>query len=186
MTATVLIATDIFGNTPAISELIRQLAAPCIVVSPYQIDLPPGNEQQAYQAFLANGGLAAYARKVAGVMQEHADMLGHIIGFSAGASACWMNSGRASGAILSTTLFYGSRIRDYLEMSPNCTTLLIFAEEEPGFLPIELVASLKQRGHQAEIAHGTRHGFMNPYSPGFSLSDQGHYLEFLRLRLRST
>lgn len=178
MTASVLIITDVFGNTPAIASLQRYLGLPCLVASPFDADFSVRNEQQAYQAFLAAGGVHAYSLKLRALVQQQ-PQLRHVIGFSAGASAWWLSCAEHAHAIDSASLFYASRIRDHLELDSACETHFIFPEYENAFQPSLVVQALRQHGHQAEIAIGTKHGFMNPYSAGFSLKTQTHYLEML-------
>jgi dienelactone hydrolase len=184
MRATVLIATDVFGNTPAIASVCRQLQMPCLVLSPFEADFQVHTEQQAYQAFLASGGVAAYAKKILRCM-EGQTQLQHFIGFSVGASAWWMESAARAAPLRSATLFYGSRIRNYLDMVSHCPTHFIFAEQEAAFQVKQVVKSLQDRGHEAEVALGCRHGFMNPYSSGFSLKTQTRYLEILAAKVHA-
>lgn len=185
MTANVLIITDVFGHTPAIASLQRYLGLPCLVVSPFEADFSVHNEQQAYQAFLAAGGVQAYSIKLREFVRQQ-PQLRHVVGFSAGASAWWLSCAEYAHALQSASLFYGSRIRDHLDIQSVCNTHCIFAEQENAYQPQLLVQALRQRGHQAEVAIGTKHGFMNPYSAGFSLKAQTLYLEFLRHRIAKT
>lgn len=178
MTVSVLIVTDIFGNTPAIASLQRHLGLPCLVVSPFDDGFCVDNEQRAYQAFLAQGGVQAYANKLKSSLREHTGIQ-HVIAFSAGASAWWLAEAAQAPMLESISLFYGSRIRDHLDIQCNANVHFIFAEHENAFVPAELVKKLRERGYQAEIAIGSKHGFMNPYSAGFSLKTQSHYLNVL-------
>ncbi|MFZ6771911.1 hypothetical protein ACO0LB_04260 [Undibacterium sp. SXout7W] len=177
----VLIATDVFGHTPAVAGLVRQLASPCLVVSPFEIDDGSmRSEQDAYQAFIAGGGVARFAEKVSQQLLEHQTTIRYAIGFSAGASALWLNSSNDLMAQLRCAmLFYGSRIRDYRQLQPTCPVRLVFPEKEAAFKPADLVAELKLAGHRAEIAKGTSHGFMNSYSRGSCVKTQTHYINEL-------
>ena len=183
-----LIVTDVFGNTPAIASFARQFPVSSLIVSAFPTEpgqpMPYPSEQLAYHAFIAGGGVAAYAHKLAGLLQEHQASLRFAIGFSAGASALWMNSASPAMANLEqAVLFYGSRIREYREILPACPVKLVFAEQEAAFEPAELVADLRRRGHAAEMLKGSRHGFMNPYSAGFCLKTQERYLKELQKML---
>lgn len=178
MTASVLIITDVFGHTPAIASLQRYLGLPCLVVSPFDADFSVRNEQQAYQAFIAAGGVQAYSIKLREFVRQQ-PQLRHVIGFSAGASAWWLSCAEHAHTIQSASLFYASRIRDHLDIHSVCDTHFIFAEQENAYQPQLLVQALRQRGHLAEVAPGTKHGFMNPYAAGFSLKTQTHYLDTL-------
>ncbi|MBY0573176.1 MAG: hypothetical protein K2P84_05810 [Undibacterium sp.] len=181
--ASVLIATDVFADTAAVSSIARYLDLQCHIVSPFDTTLFHKNEQTAYQHFLACGGVASYAKKITNSLREQCQ-ISHVIAFSVGASAWWLQCETPAPSLASATLFYGSRIRDYPDLQAHCPTQFIFAEQEAAYPPAELVASLRRSGHQAEIAKGTRHGFMNPYSAGFSLKAQTHYLELLGAKLR--
>ncbi|MFZ6767316.1 hypothetical protein ACO0LM_09535 [Undibacterium sp. Di26W] len=176
-----LIVTDVFGNTPAIASFARQFPLPCLIASPFSgetIQYPA--ETLAYHAFIARGGVAAYADRLSQLIQNHQSSLRYAIGFSAGASALWLNSANPAMANLQQAiLFYGSRIRDHRDIQPACPLRLIFAEQEAAFEPAELVSDLRQRGHVAELVKGSKHGFMNPYSSGFCLKTQEHYLQEL-------
>lgn len=172
-----LIVTDVFGNTPAVAGLLRQLAVPAIVVAPFSSEaMSFRSEQEAYQAFIVEGGVARYANKVADVLRAHQADIRYAVGFSAGASALWINSDSdVMSHLQSAVLFYGSRIRDYRQIQPLCPMRLIFAEQEAAFEPAELVRDLRQRGHVADIAKNTLHGFMNPYSRGSCVKSQAQY-----------
>lgn len=181
-----LIATDVFGNTPAVAALARQFAQAALIVSPFADDSRTfRSEQEAYQAFLAEGGIAAYAEKLQRMLEQH-PQLQSAVGFSAGASALWINSEReAMRQLRQTVLFYGSRIREYREVRPLCPVRLIFSEKEAAFNPAELVADLRQRGHQAEIVKATRHGFMNAYSSGYCVKSHTRFINELSLSLNA-
>ncbi|MFZ6847855.1 hypothetical protein [Undibacterium sp. RuRC25W] len=174
--ATVLIATDVFGHTPAVASLVRQLGTSAIVVSPWDTPEPVfRTEQDAYQAFIIDGGIARYAEKLQRICSQH-DHLRFIIGFSAGASALWINSEHVHMQKIHTAvLFYGSRIRDYRDIKPACPVRLIFAEHEVAFATTELVSDLHQRGYPVELVKGTKHGFMNAYSRGYCVKSQTRY-----------
>ncbi|MBC3918840.1 hypothetical protein H8L32_15215 [Undibacterium sp. CY18W] len=176
-----LIVTDVFGNTPAIASFARQFPLPCLIASPFSgetIQYPA--ETLAYHAFIAQGGVAAYADKLSRLIGDNQSSLRYAIGFSAGASALWLNSENPVMANLQqAVLFYGSRIREHRDIQPGCPARLIFAEQEAAFEPAELVSDLRRRGHAAELVKGSRHGFMNPYSSGFCLKTQERYLQEL-------
>lgn len=177
----VMLVTDVFGHTPAVDAMLRTLNVQAVIVSPFdEAGFHFDTEPDAYQSFVVNGGVAAYARKVRDIQQRYQSSLRYIIGFSAGASAVWMASAHAEFAgIQQAVLFYGSRIRDARNVRPVCPTRLIFAEQEVAFKPAELVADLYKRGHQAELIRGTSHGFMNVYSAGSCVKTQDRFLQEL-------
>lgn len=178
---TILIATDVFGMTPAVASLVRTLDQRCLVVSPFDdAELSFQSEQTAYYAFLAQGGVARYADKLMQHIQQHGEQLRMAIGFSAGASALWIASASEAAAQLQAAiLFYGSRIRDHKQIQPCCPVRLIFAQNEAAFDATQLSAELQQLGHTAELVREASHGFMNPYSGGFDVKIQARYLDQL-------
>ncbi|WP_394779486.1 hypothetical protein [Undibacterium sp.] len=184
---TVLIATDVFGITPAVNSLARSLGGKCQLVSPFEDNTGAfHSEQKAYHAFVAQGGVAGYAGKLRSLLQESVGQIRFAIGFSAGASALWLGSeAEEFGSLQQLTLFYGSRIRDYASLKPRCPARLIFAEREPAFDAAALVAELGSRGHRAEVAKNTSHGFMNPYSGGYCVKSNTRYIEELAAMLRA-
>ncbi|MCU6432500.1 dienelactone hydrolase family protein [Undibacterium sp. Jales W-56] len=190
---TVIIATDVFGNTPALASLVRSLGHECLIVSPYDDDDNARSnyrsEQIAYQAFIAQGGLARYIDTLDRAIREHAEKPSRepciAIGFSAGASALWMLAATETAhRIHQMILFYGSRIRDYTHLRPVCPARLIFAAREAAFDPFQLVQQLRRQAQSAELVTNTAHGFMNPYSGGFCVKTQARFLKELALLLQ--
>lgn len=84
-----------------------------------------------------------------------------IIGFSIGATIAFRctENVNCDGMIG----YYGSRIRDYLEVTPECPVLLLFAKED--FFDVERVAEVlaQKQNVTVEILEG-KHGFMDCYS----------------------
>lgn len=165
---TLLIATDIFGHTPEVQALARELGAAALVVSPYGGERPRfASEMEAYAAFTARTSIARYTEVLAGRLRERPFDLA--LGFSVGASALWLCLAEDTPCLpRRAALYYGSRIREHTELTPRCPTRLIFAEHEAAFAPAELTQRLLDRGLDARIIPGSAHGFMNPLSPGYS------------------
>ncbi|MFZ6656744.1 dienelactone hydrolase family protein [Undibacterium sp. TJN19] len=176
-----LIVTDVFGNTPAIANFARQFSLTSLIASPLSdAHSQFATEKLAYHAFIAGGGIAFYSKQLASLLERHQTSLRYAIGFSAGASALWINSATpAMAGLQASVLFYGSRIREHRDIQPNSPVRLIFSEQEAAFEPAELVSDLRQRGHAAEIVKNTRHGFMNPYSSGYCLKTQERFVNEL-------
>jgi hypothetical protein len=84
-----LLASDIFGDTPGLRSTAKAMCGNFIVISPHSDrQLQFSTEQQAYAAFLACGGVTPYAQKLAQAIDVHnPDAL---VGFSAGATAGWL------------------------------------------------------------------------------------------------
>ncbi|MDQ7835826.1 MAG: hydrolase [Humidesulfovibrio sp.] len=188
MTATILIATDIFGHTPEVQALARDLTngrdVRARVVSPYGShnggERPRfSSEVEAYAAFSARIGLERYTQMVAEALAEHRPALA--VGFSVGATALWVALAAPPKPFTgSAVLYYGSRIRDHLDLRPAGDVRLVFAEQEASFAPAELVATLQARGMAAELRQGKAHGFMNRLSQGWDATAYAAELERLR------
>lgn len=177
----ILIATDVFGLTPAVATLARHFPYACEIISPVE-GQHFQSEQLAYTHFVANGGVAAYAVKIAQQLQTKQLSGDYLLalGFSAGASALWSLSQHAEWKTCQgMVLFYGSRIRELRDVQPVCPTRLIFAEKEAAFDPKDLVLDLCRRGHQAELVRQASHGFMNSYSAGYQAKLYTQYIEQL-------
>jgi dienelactone hydrolase len=163
MSLPIIIATDIHGTSDAIRMQWRSLGDDLTWVSPWDMDgCPHPSEAAAVQAFHAQNGLQAYADKIAQAADQRPALL---IGFSVGATSMWLHAGSPRCDPQSRArLYYGSRIRDHLAVTPRCAVSLVFAEHEPSFEPAGLVAQLHQAGAQASIIPNTSHGFMNPHA----------------------
>ena len=120
----ILVASDIFGATPELFALAKRFHPKPLVVSPYLKPEPEfENEEKTYVAYLSAGGLEAYVNKLSEAIAEyHPDAL---IGFSAGATAAWRALSASPLSLKSALLFYGSRIRDYLDIRPQIPVKLI-------------------------------------------------------------
>lgn len=175
--AVLLLATDVFGETPATASLCRQLPISSKVISPYQGMQQFKTEQQAYERFLASGGVAAYAEKIQAQLAQ--TEVQHVLGFGVGGSAWWMKSAILATQLQSATLFYASRVRHHLDVTSACATHFILAQHEVAYDAQKLAEKLQHLGHHAEVAKQAKHGFMNSFAAGFSLKLQTSYLELL-------
>lgn len=179
----ILIAADIFGDTPELRASASVICTNFSVVSPYK-DNPPQfkNENQAYAAFQACGGVEAYADKL--VQQICSYQPDALIGFSVGSTASWLAlSEEICCTVKLGILFYGSRIRDYLHLRPQCEIRLIFAEHEQSFDPKQLASNLRATGMTVKICADSQHGFMNRLSTGYDLSAEKMGTELTKFAL---
>ncbi len=158
----IIVASDIHGVNDELREQFAILGHP-IIDSPWSGDgCPFATEQNAVAEFHRQNGLASYEQKIAEAANEGAALL---VGFSVGATSLWryvasLRCSRMSRAFL----YYGSRIRDYPELRPRCTTSVFFAAHEPSFDPQSLALTIRNSGTQCSVIDGTQHGFMNPCS----------------------
>lgn len=171
---TILLATDIFGHTPEVQSLARDLASGRAgrvrIVSPYGPERPRfASEMEAYAAFSSRTSITKYAKQLSARLREGPVDLA--VGFSVGASALWLCLAESAPWLPKRAeLYYGSRIREHALLRPCCPTRLIFAANEASFDPTELARLLCEAGHNAEVVPGSVHGFMNPLSTGYDVA----------------
>lgn len=158
----IIVATDIHGIHDQLRAQLAVLGEP-IIVSPWTGEgCPYANEQDAVSEFHRQDGLSSYEQKIAQAANGEAALL---IGFSVGATSLWRYvSGPQCNTNSRAVLYYGSRIRDYLELAPLCPTSVYFAEHEPSFNPESIAISVRKSGALCSVISGTRHGFMSPIS----------------------
>lgn len=84
-----------------------------------------------------------------------------LLGFSVGATAAWLCS--EDERVDGIAGYYGSRIRDYLNISPSCPALLFFPEKEQSFDVAECISQLESKKVKTVKLKGV-HGFSDPYS----------------------
>ncbi|MDN4080390.1 dienelactone hydrolase family protein [Paenibacillus polymyxa] len=100
-----------------------------------------------------------------------------IVGFSIGATIAWLCS--KEKYVDGIVGYYGSRIRNYLEITPHCPTLLFFPQEEISFNVDELISALDNHNIRVHKFSG-QHGFSDPYSPRYHVhSAQQSFIEMV-------
>lgn len=161
-----IVASDIYGITPAVTALAGSLDRQAVLLSPWAGEgCPFATEQAAHAAFVAGEGVAGYAARVTAAAGDGPAFL---VGFSAGATAVWLHTaGAGCHPDSRAVLFYGSRIRNHLDLRPRCRVRAIFAEIEAAFDPKDIVAQMVSENVAVHIEPGAAHGFMNPLSPGY-------------------
>lgn len=170
-----VIATDIFGVTPAVEEMalaFRQAGGQCLVVDPYDGEsLQFGHESEAYQTYLARCGHDAYFQRLMQRLTKVSGKQIHLLSFSAGASAAWRLAATQMGQNIQQLLgFYPSQIRHHLALQARCEVTLLFPKEEPHFEVDEVMAALlAQPAVHCSQTQG-KHGFMNPRSDHYDES----------------
>lgn len=87
-----------------------------------------------------------------------------IVGFSVGATIAWRccENYKCDGIICC----YGSRIRNYLLLQPDCPVLLLFAEKD-SFNVDNVISHLREKPNIQIYKLKAKHGFMDRYSPYF-------------------
>ncbi|MGE7758476.1 dienelactone hydrolase family protein [Peribacillus sp. NPDC097895] len=120
-------------------------------------------EEAAYHYFMKNIGFSGALQKIKDIISDVKDEYQKIfiIGFSVGATVAWLCS--EEGSVNGIVGYYGSRIRNYVELEPQCPTLLFFPEEEQSFNVDELISTLKIKHIDIHKFNG-KHGFSDPYT----------------------
>lgn len=130
---------------------------------------------EAYQYFNQNIGFDAY-KNVEVLIKNLKKKFRVVIlaGFSVGATVAW----RCCRNLLCDGIIchYGSRIRDYSEMTPTCPVLAVFAEQDS--FDVHILAKSIDRSPMVHILRiDGPHGFMDPYSSAYDnrLTEEVYY-----------
>ncbi|WP_375090188.1 dienelactone hydrolase family protein [Peribacillus sp. RS7] len=120
-------------------------------------------EDAAYRHFMENVGFTGALHKIKDILSDVKDEYQKIfiLGFSAGATVAWLCS--EDECVDGMVGYYGSRIRNYVELTPQCPTLLLFPQEESAFNVDELISALEIKNIEVHKFNG-KHGFSDPYS----------------------
>ncbi|MEH7010928.1 dienelactone hydrolase family protein [Neobacillus niacini] len=124
-------------------------------------------EEVAYRSFMENVGFAYAMHKIKDILSDVKDEYEKIfiIGFSVGATVAWLCSDQ--DCVDGIVGYYGSRIRNYVELTPQCPTMLFFPQEEQSFNVDELISALEKMNIEMHKFNG-KHGFSDPYSPQYN------------------
>lgn len=168
-----VVAHEIYGVNDHVIGVAKMLG-------PYQCDVftpsflpsdavyPREDELRAYKAFVRSPGVMsmsdALTRYAEGLRERYRRVL--CIGFSVGATSAWLASG--TGVVDRTVCFYGSRIRDHLDVQPTAPCLVVFAEQEPSFSVPAVAERLAARRNVVTEVYPCRHGFCDSGSPNYS------------------
>lgn len=177
-----IIVADIFGITESINQLTTRLS-PCYsevtVIDPYKGQkISFRNEESAYRYFQQHCGidkLTDLLEKEVINSIEPTD----IIGFSVGGTSAWEISGKDSINIRKVVSFYGSRIRDKTDISPNYPTSLIFPAKEENFELEPVIKTVENKQNVKIIRTNYLHGFMNRESANFSATGYKYFSDWL-------
>ncbi|APH04908.1 dienelactone hydrolase family protein [Bacillus weihaiensis] len=189
----VIIIHEIYGVNDHISTFSKRLTSQgfeviCPNLLDFELPFDYEQEEEAYHHFMNNIGFDHSVQRISslveGVSRKYERVF--LIGFSVGATIAWLCSKDQS--IDGIICFYGSRIREYVDIVPLCPTLLIFPEMEKSFNVDELIAGLGEKGNVTALKFEGLHGFCNPYSAYYHKeSAQESYergLQFLREQLK--
>ena len=166
----VVVLHEIYGINEFIQGQCRKFReAGYEVLCPNLINMPPFSYEksaEAYDYFIKHVGFEVY-REIVALVSQLKKKYDHvfIIGFSVGATIAW----RCSEYSLCDGIIacYGSRIRDYTDISPLCPTLLLFAKED-SFDILILMSRLREKQNLCINEFDAEHGFMDCYTKHYS------------------
>ncbi|MEO4052265.1 dienelactone hydrolase family protein [Solibacillus sp. CAU 1738] len=125
------------------------------------------NEQQAYDNFMEYVGFKEAASQIKTLINElqlqYSEII--IVGFSIGATIAWLCSEEAG--IQQIIGYYGSRIRNYLEIEPQCPVTLFYGKSEKSFDVANVIECLHNKEVQAFVFDG-EHGFADAHSAKYN------------------
>lgn len=165
--AIIIVIHEIYGVNPHIQDFCQFLKE-----NDYDVICPDllnrnyfdySQEEMAYRNFIDNIGFAEASviikNVISSIKRKYEKIF--IAGFSVGATVAWLCSEEES--VSGVIGYYGSRIRNHLEINPSCPTLLFFPQEEQSFQVDELISKLVQKDIGVHQLQG-KHGFMDKYS----------------------
>lgn len=127
---------------------------------------PYSESRKAYDHFINKIGFDHY-KEVAVYIRNLRNRYKKVIvfGSSVGATIAWRltENGCCDGMIG----YYGSRIRDYLEVNPICPCLLLFPEQETSFEIQSILPKLNEKKKVTTLILPGTHGFADPYGNDF-------------------
>jgi dienelactone hydrolase len=168
-----IVIHEIYGINQHIQSFCELLSKQSFdVICPNLLELHTtfnySQEEVAYHNFMENVGFADALHKIKDIVSDVKDKYQKIfiIGFSVGATVAWLCSeGECIDGIVG---YYGSRIRNYVELTPKCPTMLFFPQEEQSFNVDKLISTLHKKNIEVHKLNG-KHGFSDPYSPKYNV-----------------
>lgn len=168
----IFVLHEIYGMNEHIQQVCKQFSekgyyviCPALTNQDQTFEYDQGEE--AYRHFMEGTGFESAAEKVEKLITKAKLQYEYVIlaGYSIGATVAWICSSKndmCDGIIG----YYGSRIRDYIELKPKCPALLLFPKEEKSFYVDKLSVTLKEADADIHILEGS-HGFCDPFSAHF-------------------
>jgi dienelactone hydrolase len=141
-------------------------------------------EDPAYRNFMENVGFTYATKKIKDILSDIKDKYEkiYIIGFSVGATVAWLCS--EEDCVTGIVGYYGSRIRNYLELTPQCPTMLFFPQQEQSFNVDDLISILDKNNIEIHKFNG-KHGFSDPYSQNYHVkSSQKAFSKMLNVLMK--
>ncbi|AUS08876.1 hypothetical protein C1X05_08480 [Laceyella sacchari] len=121
-------------------------------------------ESEAYRAFMEGVGFAKAAGDVRVLLDELWTTYTQVfvVGYSIGTTIGWIVA--KQGGMDGLVGYYGSRIRDYVDVPLRCPAMLFFPEKEASFDVTRLRDELSAMGGVQVRLFPGEHGFADPFS----------------------
>lgn len=168
----ILVIHEIYGinqHMQSFCELLSNQSFDVICPNLLEREIPfdYSQEEVAYRHFMKNIGFAYATHNIKEILSDVKDTYDniYIIGFSVGATVAWLCS--QEEYVDGIVGYYGSRIRNYVELTPQCPTMLFFPQEEHSFNVDEFTSTLDKKNVEIHKFNG-KHGFSDPYSPQYN------------------
>jgi dienelactone hydrolase len=167
-----IVVSDIFGQTSALNDLVLQFSElydETVVVDPYDgQNISFLNEENAYKYFQKQCGPDRLKEKLdKEVVASNSPV--DIVGFSVGGTSAWEISEKyILKNVRKVVCFYGSRIREKIEITPLLPTSLVFPSFEKDFEVEPVIQAIEKKQNVEVIRTDYLHGFMNKKSINYS------------------
>lgn len=168
----IIVIHEIYGinqHMKSFCELLSEQHFDVICPNLLERDTPFDYSQEhlAYHHFMENVGFENALHKIKDVLSDIKNEYKsiYVVGFSVGATVAWLCSEEES--IDGVAGYYGSRIRNYVAISPKSPIMLFFPQEEKSFNVDELISTLDKKNIKIYKFSG-QHGFSDPYSSKYN------------------
>ena len=169
----IILVTDIFGESHWTDNFKAHVShqAKVFILTPYSSRMTFAGENEAYKAFIEEGGMDAYIDKVASSLININCTNTVFLGFSAGAAALWkvLSTEKSETGDNHFIGFYPGQIRHFLDVAPKCRCSLIFPSKEAHFDLQSVINQLQNSVNGKIWQNELEHGFINPDSNNFHL-----------------
>lgn len=187
--AAVIVLHEIYGVNQHIKDFCDFLTdqhydviCPDLIKRDFVFDY--SQEETAYRHFMEKIGFSEASKLVKGIISSVKDEYDKIfiIGFSIGATIAWLCS--EEEGISGIVGYYGSRIRNYVGITPKCPTILFFPQEEQSCNVDDVISALDDKEEVGIHKYKGRHGFSDPYSAAYNAASSQKALNETMLFLK--
>ncbi|MFJ5790811.1 dienelactone hydrolase family protein [Lysinibacillus sp. NPDC093197] len=167
----IFILHEIYGVNDFIREqacafMDKQTEVECVQLYTDEKSFTYNQEKEAYKYFINEIGFDAPLEilftQLSTAIQQYEKVI--VIGYSVGATLAWR---LATLPLYRVVCVYGSRIRQNLDLQPNCPTLILLPSHEVSFNVEKLSHALKHQHFVQTIQFPGKHGFMDRYNASF-------------------